>query len=55
MKRWNRDTHAPLHLFLGVGAVTLIVLAGVFWTGAAVAGRSGARPGTPGAPYANML
>ena len=54
MKPWNRDIHAPLYAFLGVGAVTLNALAGVFWTGAALAARTGARPGTPGAPYANM-
>ena len=54
MKPWNRDMHAPLYAFLGVGAGTLIALAGVLWIGAGLAARSGARPGTPGAPYANM-
>src|SRR5262245_47655198 len=54
MKPWNRVRHASLYAFLGVGAVALTALAGVFWTGAALAARTGARPGTPGAPYANM-
>ena len=35
-------------------ATSLIALTGVFWTGAALAARNGARPGTPGVPYANM-
>ncbi len=54
MKSWNRNVHAPLSAFLGIGALTVIALAGVFWTGVALTARSGARPGTPGAPYANM-
>jgi glyoxylase-like metal-dependent hydrolase (beta-lactamase superfamily II) len=54
MKPLNRDIHAPLYVLLGVGAASLIALAGVFWTGEALAARSGAHPGAPGAPYANM-
>ena len=54
MKPLNRDMHATLYVLLGVAAASLIALAGVFWTGAALAARNGARPGTPGVPYANM-
>jgi glyoxylase-like metal-dependent hydrolase (beta-lactamase superfamily II) len=54
MKPLNRGHHAHPYMFLGVAAASLIALAGVFWTAAALAARNGARPGTPGVPYANM-
>jgi glyoxylase-like metal-dependent hydrolase (beta-lactamase superfamily II) len=50
----NRDTQLRGYVFLGVGTASLIVLAVVFWMGAPLAARNRARPGTPGAPYANM-
>jgi glyoxylase-like metal-dependent hydrolase (beta-lactamase superfamily II) len=42
------------YVFLGVAAASLIALAGIFETEAALAARNGARPGTPGVPYAHM-
>src|SRR5262245_7365264 len=54
MKPWNRGVHPRLYALLGLGVVTLVVLGGMFWTATALRARSGARPGTPGAPYANM-
>jgi hypothetical protein len=54
MKPFNRDMHALSYVFLRVAAASLIALAGVVWTGAALAAPNGARPGTPGVPYANM-
>jgi len=54
MKPLNRDMHARPYVFLGVAAASLIALAGIFSTGAALAARNDARPGTPGVPYANM-
>jgi glyoxylase-like metal-dependent hydrolase (beta-lactamase superfamily II) len=54
MKSLNRDGHARGYVFFGIAAASLIALAGVFWTGVALAERNGARPGTPGVPYANM-
>jgi glyoxylase-like metal-dependent hydrolase (beta-lactamase superfamily II) len=54
MKPLNHDMHAHPYVFVGIAAASLIVLAGVFSTGAALAARNGARPGTPGVPYANM-
>ncbi len=45
---------APLSVFLSVATATLVAIAGVFWTGATPAARSGTRAGTPGVPYAKM-
>ena len=39
---------------VAVACVIVGVVAGVFWTGAAPGAGAEARPGTPGAPYANM-
>jgi len=46
--------YVPAPKLLGVAAVSLIAVTGAFWTGAALAARSEARPGTAGVPYANM-
>jgi glyoxylase-like metal-dependent hydrolase (beta-lactamase superfamily II) len=54
MKPLNRSMHGRVRVLLSVAAASLIAVAGVFWTGAALAARNGARPGTPGMPYANM-
>jgi len=54
MKADYRDIHARPYVFAGVAAASLIVLAAVFWTGAALAARNEVRPGTPGLPYPNM-
>ena len=54
MKPLNRDTRTLWYVFLGLGTASLIAVTVVFWTGAPLAARNGARPGTPGAPYANM-
>jgi glyoxylase-like metal-dependent hydrolase (beta-lactamase superfamily II) len=40
--------------FLAIGGASLIALAAAFYTGTVFAAQSGARPGTPGVPYANM-
>ena len=50
----HRDQHAPAYVLLGVAAASLIVFGGMRWTAVALAARNGARPGTPGVPYANM-
>src|SRR5689334_17565452 len=50
----NRPVRARSYVFLGVTAAGLVALAGGVWMGATVAARNGARPGTPGVPYANM-
>ena len=54
MKPWNRDRRTLWYVFLGLGTASLSAVAVVFWMGAPLAARNGARPGTPGAPYANM-
>jgi glyoxylase-like metal-dependent hydrolase (beta-lactamase superfamily II) len=54
MKPLNRDMHVPPYVFVGVGVATLIILANLLWTRHVLAARNGARPGTPGVPYANM-
>ena len=54
MKPLNRDMHTLWYVFLGLGTASLIAVAVVFWMGAPLAARNGARPGTAGAPYANM-
>src|SRR5262249_11696183 len=54
MKPWNRGVHRRLYVVLGLGVVTLVVLREMVWTATALGARRGARPGTPGAPYANM-
>jgi glyoxylase-like metal-dependent hydrolase (beta-lactamase superfamily II) len=54
MKILHRDQHAPAYVLLGVAAASLIVFGGMRWTAVALAERNGARPGTPGVPYANM-
>jgi glyoxylase-like metal-dependent hydrolase (beta-lactamase superfamily II) len=54
MKPLTLDIHARPHVVLSVGTASLIALAVVFWMGAALAARNGARPGTPGVPYLNM-
>ena len=54
MKPLNRDTRTLWYVFLGLGTASLIAVAVVFSMGAPLAARNGARPGTPGAPYANM-
>src|SRR4029453_18719263 len=54
MKPLNRDTRTLWYVFLGLGTASLIAVAVGFWMGAPLAARNGARPGTPGATYANM-
>ena len=54
MKPVNRAMRARMSVFLSVAAASLVAVSGVFWTGAALAARNGARAGTPGVPYANM-
>jgi len=44
MKPLNRDMHARRYVFLAVGIASLIALAVVFWMGAPLAARNGARP-----------
>jgi len=50
----NRQRYARSTTFVGIVAASLIALGAVFWMGAALAARNGARPGTPGVPYVNM-
>src|SRR6478672_4347248 len=54
MKPLNRAMHERVSLLLSVAVASVVAVAGVFWTGAALAARDGTRAGTPGVPYANM-
>ena len=54
MKPLNRAMHERVSLLLSVAVASVVAVAGVFWTGAALAARNGTRAGTPGVPYANM-
>jgi len=54
MKPLNRARHERVSLLLSVAVASVVAVAGVFWTGAALAARNGTRAGTPGVPYAKM-
>ena len=55
MEPWNRDMHRWVYVPIAIGCTVLTsVVIGVFWIGASLAAQNGARPGTPGVPYANM-
>jgi glyoxylase-like metal-dependent hydrolase (beta-lactamase superfamily II) len=55
MRALNRETNRPLYRRTALACVSLMaIVAGVFWIGASLAAQNGARPGTPGLPYANM-
>jgi glyoxylase-like metal-dependent hydrolase (beta-lactamase superfamily II) len=54
MKPLSRAMHERVFVFLSVAVASVVAVAGVFWTGAAVAARNGTRASTPGVPYANM-
>src|SRR4051812_22183050 len=54
MKRVNPCLHARGYALAAIVGTGLIVVAGLLWTGGALAARGEARPGSPGAPYANM-
>jgi len=51
----NLDLRSRLYLSAGIACTSLIsVVAGIVWSGESLAAQHGARPGTPGVPYANM-
>jgi glyoxylase-like metal-dependent hydrolase (beta-lactamase superfamily II) len=54
MKRLNPFLHPRLYALPAIAGTSLIALAGLLWTGGALAARWEARAGTPGVPYANM-
>src|SRR5438046_7224622 len=55
MEPLNREMHRCRYVSIAIGCTVLIaVVVGAFWTGASPAAQNGARPGTPGVPYANM-
>src|SRR5688500_4737157 len=54
MNPLNPHIHARLYAFLAIASASLVALAGLFWSGGALAARREARPGTPGVPYAHM-
>ena len=55
MTAWNRETNRRLHTRTALACISLMtIVAGVSWIGASLAAQNGARPGTPGMPYANM-
>jgi glyoxylase-like metal-dependent hydrolase (beta-lactamase superfamily II) len=55
MSVWNRETHHRLQMRTTLARLSVMaIVAGVSWIGASLAAQNGARPGTPGSPYANM-
>jgi len=54
MKPLDRAMHERVSLLLSVAVASVAAVAGVFWTGAALAGRNGTQTATPSVPYANM-
>ena len=47
MNPLNPHIHARLYVFLALASASLIALAALFWSGATIAARGEARPGTP--------
>jgi glyoxylase-like metal-dependent hydrolase (beta-lactamase superfamily II) len=54
MNALHRYMHTRLYKLAAIACLGMIVIAGVVWASAALTARSGARPGTPGVPYAHM-
>ena len=54
MKAFTRPRHARVYILSAAACAGMIAVAGVMWSGAGLAASRGARPATPGAPYANM-
>ena len=55
MNLWNVVLRSRLSLLTAIACTSLVaVAAAVLWSGESLGARNGARPGTPGVPYANM-
>jgi len=55
MRASNRDMHRWQWGFIAIGCTSVVaVVVAILWTGTAPAAQNGARPGTPGVPYAHM-
>jgi glyoxylase-like metal-dependent hydrolase (beta-lactamase superfamily II) len=54
MKSITRVMHMRRYVGLGVAGASLIALAGLLWTGAALTAQDGSRRPAPDGPYANM-
>jgi hypothetical protein len=54
MNPLNPHIHARLYVFLALASASLMALAALFCSGATLAARGEARPGTHGVPYPNM-